>query len=246
MSTLFQHPFSNGGGQLDGDLNAIHLPPRSASATPCKSSEPFLVDLSRLRAFTLHRSLRPVGANFGAEDSGASDNDSILAPSPQKPYSSVLSSGVEASDHESDSEEAAENRPGSCSVRTQSRSDKLIMSELRSLTRPNSVKGKPGMAANLRPATNAGPFRGFTFTPEPLGGLEGWLSRQNTKELAQLRSDFTPRPTQDISQKYHIPSAHDLNLRPICGKTALGSLPQPDARVGSFGHSAIVNPTPKS
>ncbi|KAJ9075564.1 hypothetical protein DSO57_1034801 [Entomophthora muscae] len=243
MSTLFQQPFSNCSGQLDGEFNAVYLPPRSASATPCKSAEPFLVDVSKLRTFTLHRSLRPVNDKLQAEEGydSASDDDCIVAPSPRKPFSTILSSETNSCDQEN--EEPLEHPSGTRSTHTRSRTEELIMSELRSLTRPNSVKGK-ACATSEHSSSEAGPFRGFTFTPEPLAGLDGWLSRQTTKELAQLRSDFTPRLFRGSSQKYHPTQGSSINI--VCGKPNLCSVSQPNVKVGVFSQESIVNQTPKS
>ncbi|KAJ9062536.1 hypothetical protein DSO57_1009880 [Entomophthora muscae] len=140
-------------------------------------------------------------------------------------------------------EEPLEHPSGTRSTHTRSRTEELIMSELRSLTRPNSVKGK-ACATSEHSSSEAGPFRGFTFTPEPLAGLDGWLSGQTTKELAQLRSDFTPRLFRGSSQKYHPTQGSSINS--VCGKPNICSVSQPNVKVGVFSQESIVNQTPKS
>ncbi|KAI9296734.1 hypothetical protein K502DRAFT_347779 [Neoconidiobolus thromboides FSU 785] len=223
MSTLL-HPAFSTSSQLDNELPSFTLPLRPASTSNIGSKD-YSNDLSLLRSFALQRSLQYSEKNSVELNSNNEDND-IIAPSPRKLFSPPIifetNSENMMSYHDSYNEEPIEEdkeKEGASESNLINyefnNEENLVLSELLSITRPDSVKKKYNQnhhSSNSNNSNQHNIFRAYSYTPDPTIGFEGWSSRQLAKELGSLRSGIFPRHYRDSNSKYStLPSKRSGN-----------------------------------
>lgn len=191
MPTMFHQPYLN--KSFNGDFTQL-IPPRSASASSCKSSGPFFTDSSKLSSFVGHRTLLPYseGETLSSQEVGEFGLGRFASRS-KKFFNSNCELFEDNFIEGVPSELKAARKPIYSS-------DDMVLSELLSITRPEGVRSD----------FNASDSADILDSDTTQSGRDAWFSHQTVQELTDLRSDITPRLFRGPSKKTSLPVASSL------------------------------------